>query len=200
MSFLAGTRNLISGSVQCSCGHMCWHWDEVPGPSQGWRIAGSLHFVGVYILLDRRTEEQKSLLNAQMFVQASLTCICSFNAMHLWCDEYLLYFCKEEQKKWVFTVVATASFLAGTRNLVSGSVQCSCGHMCCHVDEFPGPSQGWRIAGSVYFVGVYILLDRRTKEQKTELILESSHKWICSTFFNQCYAPMVLCLRLIFEG
>ena len=70
----------------------------------------------------------------RMFVQAGLTNICSFNALHLWCDEYLLYFCKEEQKKWVFTVVATASFLAGTRNLVSGSVQCSCGQ-CADIEK-----------------------------------------------------------------
>ena len=36
-------------------------------------------------------------LNARMFVQASLTYICLFNVVHLWCDEYLLfYFCKEE--------------------------------------------------------------------------------------------------------
>ena len=36
----------------------------------------------------------------------------------------LLYFCMEEQKKWAFTLVATTSFLAGTRNLISGSSQC----------------------------------------------------------------------------
>ena len=55
----------------------------------------------------------------------------------------LLYFCREEQKKkWVLTLVATASFLAGTRNLISGSVQCSRRHMCCHLDKIPGPGQG----------------------------------------------------------
>ena len=30
----------------------------------------------------------------------------------------LLYFCGKEQKKWVFIVVATASFMAGTKNLM----------------------------------------------------------------------------------
>ena len=54
----------------------------------------------------------------------------------------LLYFCREEQKKWVFTVVATASFLAGTRNLVSGSSLCSRGHLHYHLDKIPGPGQG----------------------------------------------------------
>ena len=44
----------------------------------------------------------------------------------------LFYFCMKEQKKWVFIVVATASFLAGTRNLVSGSALCSRGHLHCH--------------------------------------------------------------------
>ena len=58
-----------------------------------------------------------------MYVQASLTYICLFNVVHLWCDEYLLfYFCKEEQKKWAFTLVTTTSFLARTRNLVVGAV------------------------------------------------------------------------------
>ena len=56
------------------------------------------------------------------------------------------YFVGKEQKKWVFTVVATASFLAGTRNLVSGSVLCFRGHLHCHLDKIPGPSQGLRIA------------------------------------------------------
>ena len=40
----------------------------------------------------------------------------------------LFYFCMKEQKKWVFTVVATASFLAGTRNLMSGFALCSRRH------------------------------------------------------------------------
>ena len=89
---------------------------------------------------NRRTKVMT--LNVRMYVQASLTCICSFNVGHLWCDEYLLYFCREEQKKWVFTVVATASFLAGTRNLVSGSSLCSRGHLHYHLDKIPGPGQG----------------------------------------------------------
>ena len=32
-----------------------------------------------------------------MYVQASLMNICSFNVVHLWCDEYLLYFCKKNR-------------------------------------------------------------------------------------------------------
>ena len=36
----------------------------------------------------------------------------------------LLYFCMEEQKKWAFTLVATTSLLAGTRNLVSRPALC----------------------------------------------------------------------------
>ena len=49
---------------------------------------------------------------------------CCASAM-LWA---LLYFCREEQKKWAFTLVATASFLAGTRNLVSRPALCFSGH------------------------------------------------------------------------
>ena len=98
--------------------------------------------MGVYILLDRRTKEQKSSLNAQMFVQAGLTCICSFNVVHLRCWGHYSTFVWKNKRKWVFTVVATASFLAGTRNLISGSVQCFRWHLHCHLDEFPGPGQG----------------------------------------------------------
>ena len=46
----------------------------------------------------------------------------------------LLYFCMKEQKKWVFTVVATVSFLAGTRNLVGESSLCSRGH-CADIEK-----------------------------------------------------------------
>ena len=35
LSFLAGTRNLIVGAVQCSRWHLHCHFDKVPGPSQG---------------------------------------------------------------------------------------------------------------------------------------------------------------------
>ena len=39
-------------------------------------------FTFIFRQKNKRTKEQKSLLNTQMFVQASLTCICSFNAVH----------------------------------------------------------------------------------------------------------------------
>ena len=59
-----------------------------------------------------------SELDVHLFIQ------CCASAM-LWA---LLYFCREEQKKWAFTLVATVSFLAGTRNLVSRPALCFSGH------------------------------------------------------------------------
>ena len=55
---------------------------------------------------------------------------CCASAM-LWA---LLYFCREEQKKWAFTLVTTASFMAGTRNIVGGSALCSRGH-CADIEK-----------------------------------------------------------------
>ena len=49
-------------------------------------------FLWVFTFIFRQKNKRtKDSLNAQMFVQASLTCICSFNAMHLWCCVYDLF-------------------------------------------------------------------------------------------------------------
>ena len=59
-------------------------------------------FGGCTHFLDRRTKVMT--LNVRMYVQASLTYITTLNVEHLRCiDSYSTFFCKEEQKKWVYT-------------------------------------------------------------------------------------------------
>ena len=63
------------------------------------RKSGCLRFL--------KTKEHKNksyALNVIMYVQASLTYITTLNVEHLRCiDSYSTFFCKEEQKKWVYT-------------------------------------------------------------------------------------------------
>ena len=59
-------------------------------------------FGGCTHFLDRRTKVMT--LNVRMYVQASLTYITTLNVEHLRCiDSYSTFFCKEEQKRWVYT-------------------------------------------------------------------------------------------------
>ena len=59
-------------------------------------------FGGCTHFLDIRTKVMT--LNVRMYVQASLTYITTLNVEHLRCiDSYSTFFCKEEQKKWVYT-------------------------------------------------------------------------------------------------
>ena len=53
-SFLAGTRNLLMVVCMCPRQHCSIHWDEIPGPGQEWRVAGTVLFpVGTYALRKR---------------------------------------------------------------------------------------------------------------------------------------------------
>ena len=53
-----------------------------------------------------------------MYVQAGLTYLCSFNAVHLWCLAFSLFVCKEQKSAYDIADAAESSFLAVTRNLM----------------------------------------------------------------------------------
>ena len=89
-SFLAGTRNLIVGLVLCTRWLWCFHWDEIPGPGQGWRVGGTvLHLVGVCFL---QTEEHKNkrfhwmlkctFMRAWRTFEHSMLCICDSESIN----------------------------------------------------------------------------------------------------------------------
>ena len=66
----------------------CLFSDSDPWSGPGMTVLVNIIFSGCTLFKDRRTEEQKSSLNAIMCVQASLTNIRSFNVVHLWCYVY----------------------------------------------------------------------------------------------------------------
>ena len=106
---------------------------------------------------DRRTQEQKSILKSRTPVQTGLTFVCLFYVLHLRMRIAQLFFWWKEQMCNILQLVSSSSFLAGTRNLVMVVCMCPRLHCSIHWDEVPGPSQGWRVAGTVqFFVGTYI--------------------------------------------
>ena len=61
-SFLAGTRNLLMVVCMCPRLHCSIHWDEVPGPSQGWRVASIAQFSWVHTLWGREHKNYRLML------------------------------------------------------------------------------------------------------------------------------------------
>ena len=135
-------------------------------------------FSGCKLFIRQKNIEQKSSLNARMFVQSSLTNICSFNVVHLRCWEYYSTFVEKNKRSGCLllfcflknAVLALQILLlwwacgsTGGSLLMHGLTNGHHPHSyvllflcpdylfasCLWRHEIPGPGQGWRGAGSV---------------------------------------------------
>ena len=150
--------------------HCTAHEDEVPGPCQGWRIAGTVLFSWMYACLRQkniRTKEKHRNFK-RLFKRAwhsfalSMFCIFDANSLRLLLLIWTKVFCN------VTTIAPMPSFLARTRNLMMIVCKCSRWH-CAIMDMRSLVLARDDVSRALFFWGCKHDLDRRTKEQKVAL-------------------------------